>query len=142
MADVVVRSDFYVGERASLTKTVSEADVAIYADLIGDFNPLHVDDEYARKSRFGRRIAHGMLTAGLISAVLGNKLPGAGGIYLSQQIEFLAPVYLGDTIATTVEVTAWRPDKRILTLKTDCYNQDELQVVTGKAVLLVDRPAE
>lgn len=142
MADVVVRSDFYVGERASLTKTVSEADVAIYADLIGDFNPLHVDDEYARKSRFGRRIAHGMLTAGLISAVLGNKLPGAGGIYLSQQIEFLAPVYLGDTIATTVEVTAWRPDKRILTLKTDCYNQDERQVVTGKAVLLVDRPAE
>ena len=142
MADVVVRSDFYVGERASLTKTVSDADVATYADLIGDFNPLHVDDDYARKSRFGRRIAHGMLTGGLISAVLGNKLPGAGGIYLSQQIEFLAPVYLGDTITTIVEVTAWRPDKRILTLKTDCYNQDERQVVTGKAVLLVDRPAE
>ena len=142
MTDVAVRNDFYVGQQASLTKTVSEADVATYADLIGDFNPLHVDDDYARKSRFGRRIAHGMLTGGLISAVLGNKLPGAGGIYLSQQIEFLAPVYLGDTITTTVEVTAWRPDKRILTLKTDCYNQDERQVVTGKAVLLVDRPAE
>jgi 3-hydroxybutyryl-CoA dehydratase len=142
MADVVVRNDFYVGEQASLVKTVSETDVATYAKLIGDFNPLHVDDEYARKSRFGRRIAHGMLTGGLISAVLGNKLPGTGGIYLSQQIEFLAPVYLGDTITTTVEVAAWLPDKRILTLKTDCYNQDELQVVTGKAVLLVDRPAE
>ena len=142
MADVVVRSDFYVGEQASLAKTVSETDVAAYAELIGDFNPLHVDEGYARKSRFGRRIAHGMFTGGLISAVLGNKLPGAGGIYLSQQIEFLAPVYIGDTITAIAEVTAWRPDKRILTLKTDCFNQDERQVVTGKAVLLVDRPAE
>ena len=142
MAQVVVRSDFYVGEQASLVKTVSEADVATFAEVIGDFNPLHMDDDYARKSRFGNRIAHGMFSGGLISAVLGNKLPGAGGIYLSQQIEFLAPVYIGDTITATVEVTAWRPDKRILTLKTDCYNQDELQVVTGKAVLLVDRPAE
>jgi 3-hydroxybutyryl-CoA dehydratase len=140
MGKVVVRSDFYVGEQASLVKTVSEADVATFAEVIGDFNPLHVDDDYARKSRFGNRIAHGMFSGGLISAVLGNKLPGAGGIYLSQQIEFLAPVYIGDTITATVEVTAWRPDKRILTLKTDCYNQDKRQVVTGKAVLLVDKP--
>jgi len=140
MAQVVVRSDFYVGEQASLVKTVSEADVATFAEVIGDFNPLHMDDDYARKSRFGNRIAHGMFSGGLISAVLGNKLPGAGGIYLSQQIEFLAPVYIGDTITATVEVTAWRPDKRILTLKTDCYNQDKRQVVTGKAVLLVDKP--
>jgi len=142
MADVVVRSDFHVGEQANLVKTVTDADVAGFAEVIGDFNPLHVDEEYARKSRFGRRIAHGMFSGGLISAVVGNKLPGAGGIYLSQQIEFLAPVYIGDTITVTAEVTAWRPDKRILTLKTDCYNQDELQVVTGKAVLLVDRPVE
>ncbi len=142
MADVVVRNDFYVGEQASLTKMVSDADVLTFAELIGDFNPLHVDDEYARKSRFGRRIAHGMFSGGLISAVLGNKLPGPGAIYLSQQIEFLAPVYIGDTITATVEVTAWRPDKRIITLKTDCHNQDERQVVTGKAVLLVDRQAE
>jgi 3-hydroxybutyryl-CoA dehydratase len=142
MADVSIRNDFYVGEQASLTRAVSDADVAAYAELLGDFNPLHVDDEYARKSRFGRRIAHGMFTAGLISAVLGNKLPGTGGIYLSQQIEFLAPVYVSDTITATVEVTAWQPEKRILTLKTDGYNQDEVQVVTGKAVLLVDRPAE
>jgi 3-hydroxybutyryl-CoA dehydratase len=142
MGDVVVRTDFYIAEQASLAKTVSEADVTTFAEVIGDFNPLHVDAEYARKSRFGRRIAHGMLAGGLISAVLGNKLPGPGSIYLSQQIEFLAPVYIGDTITATVEVTAWQPDKRILTLKTDCYNQDERQVVTGKAVLLVDRPAE
>jgi len=142
MADAVFRNDFYVGEQASLVKTVSEADVNTFAKLIGDCSPLHADDDYARKSRFGRRIAHGMLTGGLISAVLGNKLPGAGGIYLSQQIEFLAPVYIGDTITVTVEVTAWQPDKRLITLMTDCYNQDKCQVVTGKAVLLVDRPAE
>jgi 3-hydroxybutyryl-CoA dehydratase len=142
MTNIAVRADFQVGEQASFTKTVTEADVTTFAGLIGDFNPLHVDAEYARKSRFGRRIAHGMFAGGLISAVLGNRLPGPGSIYLSQQIEFLAPVYIGDTITATAEVTAWRPDKRIITLKTDCLNQDQVQVVTGKAVLMVDRPAE
>jgi 3-hydroxybutyryl-CoA dehydratase len=134
-------TSFQIGERASFTKTVTESDVTTFAGLIGDFNPIHVDAEYARKSRFGRRVAHGMFTGGLISAVLGNKLPGPGSIYLSQQIEFLAPVFIGDTITATVEVTSWRQDKRILTLKTDCYNQAQKQVVTGQAVLLVDRPA-
>jgi 3-hydroxybutyryl-CoA dehydratase len=142
MADVTIRSDFRVGERARFTKTVTEADVTTFAGLIGDFNPLHVDAEYARKSRFGRRVAHGMFTGGLISAVLGNKLPGPGAIYLNQQIEFLAPVYIGDTITAVAEITSWRPEKRIITLKTDAYNQDEVQVVTGKAVLLVDRAEE
>ena len=83
-----------------------------------------------------------MFTGGLISAVLGNKLPGPGSIYLSQQIEFLAPVFIGDTITAVVEVASWQPDKRIITLKTDCYNQDDKQVVTGKAALLVERPVE
>ena len=142
MTNVAVRTDFEIGEQASFTKTVTEADVTTFAGLIGDFNPLHVDAEYARKSRFGRRIAHGMFAGGLISAVLGNRLPGPGSIYLSQQIEFLAPVYIGDTITATAEVTEWRSDKRILTLKTDCVNQDQVQVVTGKAVLMVERPAE
>lgn len=142
MAEVTIRDGFQIGERASFTKTVTEADVTTFAGLIGDFNPIHIDAEYARKSRFGRRVAHGILTAGLISAVLGNKLPGPGAIYLSQQIEFLAPVYIGDTITATVEVTAWRADKRIVTLKTDGYNQEQKQIVTGKAVLLVDRPAD
>lgn len=139
---VTIRADFQLGEQASFTKTVTEGDVTTFAGLIGDFNPLHVDAEYARKSRFGRRIAHGMFTGGLISAVLGNKLPGAGAIYLSQQLEFLSPVYIGDTITASAEVIAWRPDKRIITLKTDATNQDGKQVVTGKAVLLVERPAE
>jgi 3-hydroxybutyryl-CoA dehydratase len=138
MADATIRSDFQLGERADFSKTVTEADVTAFAGLIGDFNPIHVDAEYARRSRFGRRVAHGMFTAGLISAVLGNKLPGPGAIYLSQQIEFLAPVYIGDTVTAAVEVTAWRPEKRIITLKTDAHNQDGKQVVTGKAVLLVE----
>jgi len=138
MADTNTRRDFHVGEQSSFAKTVTEADITTFAGLIGDFNPIHMDAEYARKSRFGDRVAHGMFTGGLISAVLGNKLPGPGSIYLSQQIEFLAPVYIGDTITATVEVISWRPDKRIITLKTDCHNQDAKQVVTGRAVLLVD----
>lgn len=140
MTDKIIRSDLKVGERDSFTKTVTESDVSTFAGLIGDFNPIHVDAEYARKSRFGRRVAHGMFAGGLISAVLGNKLPGPGSIYLSQQLEFLAPVFIGDTITAVVEITSWRPDKRIVTLKTDCFNQDERQVVTGKAVLMLDQP--
>jgi 3-hydroxybutyryl-CoA dehydratase len=136
------RTDFRPGERASFAKTVTEADVTTFAGLIGDFNPIHVDAEYARRSRFGQRVAHGMFTGGLISAVLGNKLPGPGSIYLSQQIEFLAPVFIGDTITAIAEVASWQPDSRIITLKTDCYNQDDTQVVTGKAALLVERPVE
>jgi len=133
---------FQIGEQASLSKTISEEDVNAFAALIGDFNPIHVDTEYAARSRFGRRVAHGAFTGGLISAVLGTKLPGHGAIYLSQLIKFLAPVYLGDTITATVEVTAWRPEKRILTLRTDVHNQDGVQVATGEAVLLADRQKE
>jgi 3-hydroxybutyryl-CoA dehydratase len=141
MVDIAARADFYVGEQASLTKTVTDADVATLAELIGDHNPIHTDDEYARKSRFGKRLAHGIFTGGLISAVLGNHLPGPGCIYLSQQLEFLAPVFIGDTITAVVEVTSWRPEKRIITFKTDAYNQEERQVVTGKSVLLVEEEA-
>jgi len=138
MTDIAARANFYVGEQARLTKTVTESDVATFAELIGDHNPIHTDDEYARNSRFGRRVAHGIFTGGLISAVLGNHLPGPGAIYLSQQLEFLAPVFIGDTITAVVEVTSWRPEKRILTFKTDAYNQEEKQVVTGQSVLLVE----
>jgi 3-hydroxybutyryl-CoA dehydratase len=135
-------SDFQIGEQASRSKTISEDDVNAFADLIGDHNPIHVDTEYASKSRFGARIAHGMFTGGLISAVLGNDLPGPGSIYLSQQLKFLAPVFLGDTITATVVVTAWRPDKRILTLRTDVHNQDDDQVATGEAVLMATSKEE
>jgi len=130
---------FRVGDQASFTKTITESDVDTFAELIGDFNPLHVDDAFARKSRFGGRIAHGAFTAGLISAALGNELPGPGGIYLSQAIDFLAPVYLGDTITAVVTVSAWRPEKKLITLKTEAFNQDEKQVASGEAVLMVER---
>jgi 3-hydroxybutyryl-CoA dehydratase len=139
MTDTHSTTDFQIGDRASLTRTVTEEDVDTFAELIGDFNPLHVDAAYAQKSRFGGRIAHGVFTTGLISAVLGNELPGPGGIYLHQEIDFLAPVYLGDTITAVAEVSAWRPEKKILTLATDVYNQDETHVASGKAVMMVER---
>jgi 3-hydroxybutyryl-CoA dehydratase len=133
----VVR-DFQVGEKASVTKTISEADVSAFAAITGDFNPLHVDAEFARRSRFGERIAHGILTAGLISTVLGMRLPGPGGIFLSQTLKFVRPVRFGDTITATAEVTSWNPGKRILQLRTACSNQRDEVVVEGESVLLVE----
>lgn len=128
---------FQVGESASLTRTITEDDVVAFACLTGDTNPLHLDEAYARTTRFGRRIAHGLLTAGLISALLGTELPGPGAIYLEQSLRFLEPVYPGDTITATVEVTAYREDKGLVTLRTECFNQQGEQVLTGEAVLLV-----
>lgn len=130
--------EFQPGQRASFTKTVTEADVYAFAGITGDFNPLHVNAEYARRSRFGERIAHGMLTAGLISTVLGMRLPGPGGIYLSQSLKFLQPVKFGDTVTATVEVVSYRTEKRILTLRTACTNQRGDAVAEGESVLLVD----
>jgi 3-hydroxybutyryl-CoA dehydratase len=131
-----------VGARASRTKTITDADVRAFAAASGDTNSIHLDEEYAKTTRFGRRIAHGMLTASLISAVLGNDLPGLGTIYLSQTLAFKAPVYLGDTITATVEVTAFRPDKRITTLRTTCTNQEGTLVLEGEAVVIApEEPA-
>jgi 3-hydroxybutyryl-CoA dehydratase len=125
-----------VGARASRTKTITDADIRAFAAASGDTNSIHLDEEYAKTTRFGRRIAHGMLTASLISAVLGNDLPGSGTIYLSQTLAFKAPVYLGDTITATVEVTAFRSDKRITTLRTTCTNQEGTLVLEGEAVVI------
>lgn len=130
--------EFTPGQRATFTKTIAEADVYGFAGITGDFNPLHVNAEYAKQSRFGERIAHGMLTAGLISAVLGMRLPGPGGIYVSQSLKFLRPVKIGDTVTATAEVTAYRKTERVLTLRTSCANQHGDIVVDGEAVLIVD----
>ncbi|MDD5368367.1 MAG: MaoC family dehydratase [Anaerolineaceae bacterium] len=129
--------DMQVGQRATFSKTLTEADVSAYAGLVADFNPHHVDAEYARRSKFGQRTVHEMLTGGLISSVLSNKLPGPGSVYVNQQLEFLAPVFIGDTVTAVVEVTAWQPEKRLITLKTECINQEGRQVITGQAVLIV-----
>lgn len=137
--NIQVRDEFQIGETASFSKTITEADIYAYAGISGDFNPVHVNAEFAKRTRFKERIAHGMLTAGLVSAVLGMKLPGPGAIYLSQQMEFLKPVRIGDTITATAEVQAYNPDKRILTLRTTCTNQRGEQVLEGRAVVMMDR---
>ncbi len=126
-----------VGDTDSLTKTITDDDIRAFAELTGDNNPVHLDEEFARASRFGRRIAHGMLSAGLISAVLANKLPGTGTVYLSQSLTFVAPVYPGDTITARVTVIKIREDKPIMTLETVCTNQNDKAVLRGEAVVLI-----
>lgn len=125
------------GDKASRTTTITDEMIRAFADLTGDTNPVHLDDSYASATRFGRRIAHGMIAAGLISAALANDLPGPGTVYLSQTLQFRAPVYPGDTITTAVEVKNVRPDKPIVTLSTVCKNQNDMVVLEGEAVVLV-----
>ena len=129
-----------IGASAQRTRALTDDAVALFALASGDENPIHLDEDYAARSPFGRRIAHGMLTASLISAVLGNDLPGHGSIYLSQSLRFVAPVFIGDTITARVEVVATRAEKRLVTLRTECFNQDGVVVVTGEA--LVKYPGE
>ncbi len=130
---------FQVGDRASFRKTISEADVVLFAGVSGDTNPLHLDAEYARKTRFGARIAHGILTAGLISTVIGTRLPGTGAVYLAQSLQFLKPVYLGDTVTATAVVREVRDrddGSQVLTLETVCVNQRGERVLEGEAKVL------
>ena len=112
------RTRIEVGETAAFTKTISETDVILFAGSTGDMNPFHINEEYARQMRFGRRIAHGMLVTGLISAVMGMKLPGPGTIYLHQELDFRNPVYIGDTITAVATVLHVREDKPVVTLST------------------------
>jgi 3-hydroxybutyryl-CoA dehydratase len=124
------------GDKASRSLTITDETIRLFADLSGDHNPVHLDDAYAAGTRFGRRIAHGMLAASLISAALANELPGPGSVYLSQTLNFKAPVFPGDTVTATVEVQQVRPDKPIVTLSTVCTNQDGAVVLEGQAVIL------
>jgi len=124
-----------VGQKAEFTKTISLADIYAFAAASGDRNPVHLEAAYAETTVFGARIAHGLLVAGLISAVLGTLLPGPGTIYLGQELRFKAPVYVGDTVTARVEVVKLRPEKRIATLATNCYNQDEKILIDGEAVV-------
>ena len=127
------------GDKASRTTAITDEMIRLFADLTGDTNPVHLDDVYAAGTRFGRRIAHGMIAAGLISAALANDLPGPGTVYLSQTLQFKAPVFPGDSLTTTVEVKKVRPDKPIITLVTVCKNQGDVVVLEGEAVVLVSR---
>ncbi|MBP8134519.1 MAG: MaoC family dehydratase [Zoogloea sp.] len=128
--------DIQVGMRGAYAKTVTEADIILFAGVTGDNNPVHIDAEAAAGTMFKERIAHGMLSAGFISAVLGTRLPGPGGIYLSQNLKFLAPVKIGDTVKTVCEVTVVVPEKKRVTLKTTCYVRDKA-VVDGEATMMV-----
>ena len=125
------------GDKASRTQTISDEMIQSFADLTGDTNPVHLDDAYAAGTRFGRRIAHGMIAAGLISATLANDLPGPGTVYLSQTLQFKTPIYPGDTVTAMVEVKSVRSDKPIVTLGTTCKNQNEVVVLEGEAVVFV-----
>jgi 3-hydroxybutyryl-CoA dehydratase len=128
-------NEIKIGDRASLSLTITEAHIVAYAGIAGDVNPLHVDAEFAKQTMFGERIAHGMLVAGLISAVLGTQLPGPDSIYLGQELRFTAPVKIGDTVTAVVTVTEKRDDKRIIKLQTTVSNQHGEVVIDGTAVV-------
>ena len=128
---------FKVGDTAEITRTIEQADVQAFADLTGDHNPIHVDESFAKTTRFGRRIAHGMLTASLISSVLASKLPGEGSVYLGQTLQFVAPVFPGDEITARVTVKEIRADKPILKLETLCLNQRGDVVIRGEATVYI-----
>jgi 3-hydroxybutyryl-CoA dehydratase len=130
-----------VGDAAEFSKTVSESDIYLYAGITGDFNPAHVDEAYAKKTYFKTRIAHGMLAAGFISAILGTQLPGPGTIYMKQELNFLAPVRIGDTITARVEVTEIIKEKKQVKLRTTCSNQEGELVLDGEAVVSPPRRA-
>jgi len=130
---------FKVGDSAEITKKIEQSDIAAFADVTGDHNPVHVDEEFAKSTRFGRRIAHGMLTASLISAVLANKLPGEGSVYLGQMLQFVAPVFPGDEVTARVTVKEIREDKPIVKLETICVNQRDEIVIRGEATVLIHR---
>ena len=130
--------NFKVGDQASVSKTITDEDIRVFADLVGDHNSIHLDDEYAGKTRFGRRIAHGMLSASLISTVIGTRLPGPGSVYLKQSYQFVAPVFPGDTVTARATITKIREDKPIITLETVCLNQDGQLVVKGEALVLLE----
>lgn len=129
-------NELTIGQKASFSKTITETDVYLFAGISGDINPAHLNEAYAKDTTFKGRIAHGILTAALISAVLGVQLPGPGTVYASQTLKFLAPVHFGDTITATAEVQEIFLKKNRVTLKTYCTNQDDIIITIGEAVVL------
>jgi len=130
---------YEVGQSAEMTRVITEEEILRFAEITGDRNPVHISEEFASQTRFGERIAHGILTAGLISAVIGMKLPGPGCLYVSQTLAFLAPVKIGDEITARAEVVEVISGKR-LKLKTQCINQRKEVVLEGEAIIVPPRP--
>ncbi len=130
--------DLKIGQQAMFGRTVTDADIVAFAGVSGDTNPIHLHDGFARTTRFGQRIAHGMLSGSYISTVIGTKLPGPGAVYISQTMNFMAPVIAGDTITAVATITAIDDKRRRVTLKTQCLKGDTV-VIDGEAVVLVPR---
>lgn len=126
-----------LGDSFSNERLVTDELIRRFADLSGDYNPIHLDEEFAKQTRFGRRIAHGMLSGAFISSVLGYELSERKTVYLSQTLRFRSPVFIGDTVTTTATVTNIREDKPIVTLETVCKNQDGTTLITGEAVVMI-----
>ncbi len=126
-----------IGQQFSTTREVTDELVRKFADVSSDHNPIHLDEEFAKTTRFGRRIAHGMLSGAFISAVLGNEFKGLKIVYLSQTMKFTAPVYLGDTVTATATITNIRGERGIVTLETNCTNQNGELLVKGEAAVMV-----
>lgn len=126
-----------VGDKGSITKRFTEADVISFAEMTSDKNPIHLDDEFASKTRFKKRLVHGILVSGLISAVLGMDTPGPGSIYIKQTLNFRAPVFIGDEITASATIKDIRVDKPIATIETICRNQANTIVIDGEALILL-----
>lgn len=132
----IAYEDLNIGDTATLKKVITDEDIQKFAEVSLDTNPLHLDEAFAKTTMFGRRIAHGMISAGLISAAIGTQLPGVNTVYLGQELKFVAPVFIGDELTVEVKVAAKRDDKHIVTLETTVRNQDGKEVTTGQAVVL------
>jgi len=133
--------DLYVGMKGVYARTITETDIVMFAGISGDNNPVHMNEEFARQTQFGSRIAHGMLSACYITTVLGTRMPGPGCIYMSQNLKFRSPVRIGETVTTTVTVTDMVPEKRRVVLSTICTVGDRI-VIDGEAMVMVPaRPA-
>lgn len=128
-----------IGQQFSTSREVTDELVRRFAEVSGDYNPIHLDEEFAKTTRFGRRIAHGMLSGAFISAVLGNEFKDMKIVYLSQTMKFTAPVFIGDTVTATATITAIREDKNIVTLETVCTNQNGDILVKGESAVMIMR---
>ena len=128
-------NELNIGDSDRFSKTITEADVVMFAGITGDLNPAHIDEAYAQGTFFKTRIAHGMLSAGFISAVIGTRLPGPGTIYMHQSLDFLAPVAIGDTVTAIVEVIEKIEEKERVRLKTTCVNQKGATILNGEALV-------
>jgi len=129
--------DLQIGDKFSASKQITDSVVRAFAELSGDFNPIHIDEEFAKTTRFGKRIAHGMISGALLSAVLGYELKERKIVYLSQTMQFVAPTFVGDTITATATVLKIREDKPVVTLETVCANQRGETTVKGEAVVMI-----